>query len=96
MLPYKENKKYCDFLKWNIDLFGRNNLNTEYISSIFSKRYIISNFPSKLFDASLYDSFKRYFKPTFHSKEEGIEKENLKKIIDNRLSNDIPIEPKKI
>ena len=30
------------------------------------------------------------------SKEEGIEKENLKKIIDNRLSNDIPIEPKKI
>jgi hypothetical protein len=71
--PYKDNKKYCNFLKWNIDLLGRDSINTEYISSIFSKRYIISNYQSKLFDDTLYDSFKRYFKPTFHSKEEGFE-----------------------
>jgi hypothetical protein len=71
--PYLDNKKYCEFLKWNIDLLGKDNINTEYISSIFSKRYIISNFQSKLFDDTLYDSFKRYFKPTFHSKEEGFE-----------------------
>lgn len=71
--PYKENKKHSDFLKYNIDLIGRNNINVEDMSLIFKKRNIISKFQSKLFDDSLYDSFKRYFKPTFHSKEEGIE-----------------------
>ncbi|MFY7938108.1 MAG: NERD domain-containing protein [Flavobacterium sp.] len=71
--PYKDNKKYSDFFKWNIDLIGKNNVQTEYFTTIFRKRYIISNIPSKLFDTGLYDSFKRYFQPTFHSKEEGIE-----------------------
>lgn len=71
--PYKDNKKYSDFIKWNIDLIGRNNIQIEYLNALFKKRYIISNIPSKLFDNELYDSFKRYFQPTFHSKEEGIE-----------------------
>lgn len=71
--PYKNDKKYSDFLKWNIDLLGNDDLNIEKISSVFKSRYIISNFSSKLFDNSLYDSFKRYFKPTFHSKDEGNE-----------------------
>lgn len=70
--PYKDDKKYSNFLKWNIDLLGYDNLNIDKISSVFKNRYIISNFSSQLFDSSLYDSFKRYFKPTFHSKDDGI------------------------
>jgi hypothetical protein len=77
---YKNNKKYSDFLKWNVDLSGIDNVNISDLSAIFKRRYIISNFPSKLFDTSLYDSFKRYFKPTFHSKEEGIEIVNTPEI----------------
>lgn len=71
--PYQEDKDYIKFLKWNIDLLGCDNLNLNYLSSLFQKRYIISTSPSKLFDLSLYESFKRYFKPTFHSREEGVE-----------------------
>lgn len=70
--PFKDDKKYSNFLKWNIDLLGYDNLNIDKISSVFKNRYIISNFSSQLFDSSLYDSFKRYFKPTFHSKDDGI------------------------
>lgn len=71
--PYTDNKKYLDFFKWNIDLIGKNNVQIEDFSTLFKKRHIISNVPFKLFDLGLYTSFKRYFQPTFHSKEEGIE-----------------------
>jgi len=70
--PYRDNKKYLDYLKWNIDLIGSDNINKQYITSIFSKRYLIANTPSKFFDLTLYESFKRYLKPPFHSKEEGL------------------------
>ncbi len=71
--PFKNDQKYCDFLKWNIDLLGYDNITLEYFSSVLRNRHIISNFPSKLFDENLYESFSRYFQPTFHSKEEGVE-----------------------
>ncbi len=71
--PSKNDSNYNKFLKWNIDLLGNDTLNIDVLSSIFKKRYIISNIPSQLFDNNLYQSFTRYFQPTFHSREEGSE-----------------------
>jgi len=48
-------------------------LNIDFLSTIFKKRYIISHIPSQLIDNVLYQSFKRYFQPTFHRREEGVE-----------------------
>lgn len=69
--PFEEDTRYMDFLKYNIDLLGRNSLNEKSIEKIFRKRYLISNRPSFLFTENLYNSFKRFLKPPIHLKEQG-------------------------
>ncbi len=69
--PYMDDAKYNKFLQYNIDLIGRNDTNEIFFSNLFTKRRIISNAPSKLFDETLYQSFRRHFQPTFHSREDG-------------------------
>lgn len=71
--PYKEDRKYQDFLKWNIELIGNDNLNKTDFFKVLRKKYLIANQHSYLFDDELYDSFKRYLKPPIHTKEEGEE-----------------------
>ena len=64
--PYKNDKRYSDILKWNVDLIGKDNVQAGYFTTLSRNRCVISNIPSKLFDVILYENFKRYFKPTFH------------------------------
>lgn len=70
--PYKNDEKYQKFLKNNIDFLGQDNLNKKDLESLFYKRYIVCKFhKSKYFTEDIYDSFKRFFKPTTHTIEDG-------------------------
>lgn len=69
--PYKHDKRYQDFLKYNIDLIGRDNLNELDFNAILKTRYLKSERPSFLFSDEIYRSFKRFLKPPIHLKEQG-------------------------
>lgn len=69
--PFEEDKKYQNFLKYNIDLIGRDDLEKEKFDKILEKRYIKTKFPSALFTKDLYESFSRFLRPALHLKNEG-------------------------
>jgi len=70
--PFKQDKKYQDFLKYNIELLGRDSLEKTFFKRLLRKHYIISDYDSsKYFTNDLYESFKRYLKPTYHTSIEG-------------------------
>lgn len=69
--PFKNDKKYQKFLKYNIDLLGRDSLDSQNFTEFLKKRYMISEFPSKFFTNSVYMSFSRFLKPPIHLREEG-------------------------
>lgn len=70
--PYKEEKKYQTFLKYNIDFIGHDTLNKSCFVDILKKRYLIAKEPSLLFTNNLYCNFKRLLSPTLHLKASGI------------------------
>jgi nuclease-related domain protein len=70
--PYKEDRKYQDFLKYNIDLIGNDCLEKEHFNKILLKRYLSRNKHSFLFTEDIYKSFKRILSPSIHLKEQGI------------------------
>lgn len=72
VIPFKEDKKYMDFLKYNIELIGRDDLDKEKFDKILQKKYIKTQKPSVLFTQDLYESFSRFLNPPLHLKEQGI------------------------
>lgn len=69
--PYETDRKYQDFLKYNIDLIGRDSLNTYIFRSILQKRYLISNRISQFFTEKLYENFRRLLTPSVHLISQG-------------------------
>ncbi|KAB2810004.1 nuclease-related domain-containing DEAD/DEAH box helicase [Phaeocystidibacter luteus] len=69
--PFEQDKGYQKFLNKNIDLIGRDNLNTNDFTDLLKRRYLISNKPSFLFTDDLYISVKRFLKPPLHTREQG-------------------------
>ncbi len=69
--PYKDDKKYQTFLKYNIDLIGEDGLNVERFKSILSKRYLSTEQHSFLFTDDIYKNFKRLLSPSVHLKSQG-------------------------
>jgi hypothetical protein len=69
--PFEHDKGYLTFLKYNIDLIGRDNLNEFDFNKILKNRYLKSERPSFLFTDDIHKSFKRFFKPPIHLKEQG-------------------------
>ena len=69
--PLKHDKGYLTFLKYNIDLIGRDNLNEFDFNKILKNRYLKSERPSFLFTDDIHKSFKRFLKPPIHLKEQG-------------------------
>lgn len=70
--PYEQDRKYLDFLKHNVDYLGKDNLNNIDFNTVLRKRYLVADQTSFLFSNELYDSFKRFLKPTQHTKDEGV------------------------
>ena len=71
--PFKDDKRYQNFLKYNIDLIGRDNLNDTDLNKIFRNRYLKADRQSFLFTDDIYASFKRFLKPPIHLKEDGLD-----------------------
>ncbi len=69
--PFKNDNKYQTFLKYNIDLIGRDSLNKENFTKIFKSRCIINGISSAYFTRSIYENFKRLLAPPLHLKEQG-------------------------
>lgn len=69
--PFKEERKYQDFLKYNIDLIGRDTLEEEHFNGILQRRFLSKNKHSFLFTGELYKNFKRILSPPLHMKVQG-------------------------
>lgn len=69
--PYKNDRKYQDFLKYNIDLFGRDGLEESRFMQTLERRYLTPNRTSFYFSDDLYHNFKRILTPTTHMKSSG-------------------------
>ena len=69
--PFENDRKYQDFLKYNIDLIGEDSLNIDFFYNILKSRYIISERPSVFFKDEIYNNFKRILNPPIHLKEQG-------------------------
>lgn len=70
--PYKEDRKYQDFLKFNIDLLGRDGLEEARFNEILQRRYLSKDKHSFLFTGDLYENFKRILWPSVHMKAQGV------------------------
>lgn len=62
---------YSTFLSKNVDILGYDNLTKEKFSDLLYQRWISRE--SLYFKEHLYESFKRYLKPSFHSYADGKE-----------------------
>lgn len=69
--PYKEDKKYQTFLKYNMDLIGYDSLNDANFCKILDNRYLSPSKKSFFFTDDIYQNFKRLLTPTTHQKAEG-------------------------
>ena len=69
--PFLNDKKYQKFLKYNIDLIGKDSLNPNSFQSILRRRYIIAEQQSFLFTDKLYENFKRLLSPAIHLQAQG-------------------------
>lgn len=69
--PYKNDKKYQTFLKYNIDFIGSNDLNQNFFNSILRKRYLVAEHPSIFFTDNLYNNFRRLLSPPLHLRSQG-------------------------
>lgn len=70
--PYKEDKKYQTFLKYNMDLIGNDSLNADLFTKILEKHCLVPSKHSFFFTDDIYKNFKRILTPTIHQKSEGI------------------------
>ena len=84
--PFKSDKKYLDWVRYNFDLLGNDSLNKRTFDSILWKRFLVKNHESFLFTDEIYKSFKQHLMPARHLKEQGEEisySEDQKKLIYN-------------
>jgi len=70
--PFKNDKKYLTFLKYNIDLLGRDALNEDSFRKILEKHYMVPSRPSFFFTSDIYQNFRRLLTPTIHQRSEGV------------------------
>ena len=69
--PFEKDYKYQNFLKYNIDLLGRDSLNEQRFKKILYSRYFMPSRPSQIFTDDIYQSFKHHLTPTRHLMSEG-------------------------
>ncbi|KAA5542333.1 NERD domain-containing protein/DEAD/DEAH box helicase [Adhaeribacter rhizoryzae] len=86
----KSEDGYLTFLNKNIELIGKDNLNSKDLKELLERRWISKK--SSYFTHDLYESFKRYLKPSFHSLDDGRNFKYTKKQLD--LSTSKPGEQK--
>lgn len=68
--PYIDDRKYMDFLKYNIDLLGYDNLNAETFNKLLYNRWISR--PSIYFTDEIYENIREFMQPTIHMLNDGV------------------------
>jgi hypothetical protein len=68
--PYKHDRKYLDFLKYNVALLGKDSLTDKNFKSLLSQKRLDGSI-SSLFDNDIYNSLSKYLKPPKHTYEQG-------------------------
>ena len=68
--PYIQDRKYQDFLKYNVSLLGKDSLTEKDFKSILSQKRLDGSI-SSLFDNDIYLSLCKYLKPPKHTYEQG-------------------------
>ena len=58
IIPFKDDKKYQTFLKYNVDLLGYDCLEEELFNKLLKRRYMVAGNPSFLFKDDIYQNFK--------------------------------------
>lgn len=71
IIPFKDDKKYQTFLKYNVDLLGYDCLEEELFNKLLKRRYMVAGNPSFLFKDDIYQNFKRLLSPSVHLKSQG-------------------------
>ncbi len=71
--PFKDDKTYQTFLKYNITLFGKNSLVSTRLAEVFDRWPLDNDSTTKqsYFSDELYKSFCRYLQPVWHALEDG-------------------------
>ncbi len=69
--PYQDDKKYQNFLKYNVDFLGTDGLDEERFKSMLDKRYLSPQKHSFYFTDEIYQNFKRILSPAIHLKSQG-------------------------
>ena len=72
VIPYKADKKYQDFLKYNVDLFGYDSLERVKFYNVLERRYLSPNRSSYYFTDELYKNFRRVLAPSTHFKNQVV------------------------
>ena len=80
----RSEEKYLTFLSKNIELIGKDNLNSKDLKELLYRKWVSRK--SFNFTDELYDSFKRYLKPSFHSLDDGRNFKYTKKQIELSIS----------
>lgn len=70
---FQKDRKYLNFLKYNVDLLGTDSLQEANFKKILYNRYLVKKRPSVLFTDALYQSFKQQLTPTRHLMSEGVD-----------------------
>lgn len=69
--PYKADKRYQDFLRYNIDLFGKDTLEKTRFNQVILDRHLNKEYHSRFFTGEIYENFKRILSPALHLKSQG-------------------------
>lgn len=69
--PFKQDRKYQDFLKYNISLIGSDVLNDDNFNQILKKGFMLPSQNSLYFTSDIYQNFKRLLSPTIHLMSQG-------------------------
>lgn len=70
--PFQQDRQYLNFLKYNVDLLGRDSIQEANFKRILYNRYLVKERSSVLFTDAIYQSFKQQLTPTRHLMSEGL------------------------
>lgn len=70
---FSNDKKYQNFIRWNIDLLGRDSLTPLHFNQLLYKRNLWTGELSDVFTNDIYESFHQILAPTRHLITDGVE-----------------------
>lgn len=70
--PFQDNKRYINFLHYNVELLGSDDLVSDRFNKLLAKHYMTDNRHSYYFSTELYNNFHRLLSPSIHLLSQGV------------------------